>query len=142
VVWLQRPRNPPVENEVWSPHFHSEAFEIHYDKSGMINTVKTWHQEKEINYDDGYLVSLDFPTIFSQEKNLEISEDNTITFKQWPPDIGGDAIQEELLPKTDWENYFDENGNFTADGLSWIHKDWIHEKFENDKYLRPQKNKH
>ena len=108
----------------------------------MINTVKTWHQEKEINYDDGYLVSLDFPTIFSQEKNLEISEDNTITFKQWPPDIGGDAIQEELLPKTDWENYFDENGNFTADGLSWIHKDWIHEKFENDKYLRPQKNKH
>ena len=49
-----------------------------------------------------------------------------------------DMSMNKLLPKTDW----DKNGNFTAGGLSWIHKDWIREKFENDEYLRPQKNKH
>ena len=121
--------------------FDSEAFEIHYDKSGKINTVKAWHQEKEINYAFYYLLYLDISTILSREKNLEISEDNTITFKQWPPDMGGDVIHEKLLPKTDWEKYFDKNGNFTAVDLSWINKCWF-KKYENDEYLRPQKNKH
>ncbi|MBR6193432.1 MAG: hypothetical protein IKQ66_04630 [Treponema sp.] len=131
------------------PPLYSEAFEIHYDKSGKITTVKTWCQEKDINDSiinaDNYwdlLCGLGGPercwdgSVISLEKNLEISEDNTITFKQWPPDMGGDVIHEKLLPKTDWENYFDKNGNFTADGLSWIHE------YENYEYLRPQKNKH
>ena len=130
------------------PPLYSEAFEIHYDKSGKITTVKTWCQEKDINDikwdgDDLFYAFGGFDdysewdgSVISLEKNLEISEDNTITFKQWPPDMGGDVIHEKLLPKTDWEEYFDENGNFI------FLKELENEEKHPYLYLRPQKNKH
>ena len=130
------------------PPLYSEAFEIHYDKSGKITTVKTWCQEKDINdikWDgddlfDAFGGFYDYSewdgSVISREKNLEISEDNTITFKQWPPDMGGDVIHEKLLPKTDWEEYFDKNGNFR------FLKELENEEKHPYLYLRPQKNKH
>ena len=133
------------------PPLYSEAFEIHYDKSGKITTVKTWCQEKDINdikWDgddlfDAFGGFIDYSewdgSVISREKNLEISEDNTITFKQWPPDMGGDVIHEKLLPKTDWEEYFDENGNFIF--LKELENE-EHPYYRTCLCLRPQKNKH